>query len=188
MKKDPFNLIVTHYPGYDNYVVVREKLRKVLEDSRIVDTSQSIILLLVNDPYAAVEKLRSSDISSSPILRIIPVDAVTDVFVDRIKDAVHEVFQKKASPNETFKIKIDGRVYKRGEGEVERIHRSEAIDYIAKGLDNPVNLDNPDWLIYIKTLRIYRATELASITVCRPSQILSFAPRDVEVEEFGKES
>ncbi|MGC9186988.1 MAG: hypothetical protein ACP5GN_04810 [Fervidicoccaceae archaeon] len=187
MRKDPFNLIVTHFPGYDNYVVVREKLKKVLEDSRIVDTSQSVILLLVNDPYESVEKLRKSELSSSPVLRVIPVDAVTDVFVDRIRDAVHEIFRRKASPSETFKIKIDGRVYRRGEGEIERIHRSEAIDFIAKGLDNPVNLNEPDWLIYIKTLRMYRATELASITICRPSQIISFAPREEGGEEVGKE-
>lgn len=180
-------MIITHYPGYDNYVVVREKLRKILEDSRIIDTSQSIILLLVSDPYEAVEKLRNSELSSSPVLRIIPVDAVTDVFVDRIREAVHSVFFKKASKNESFKIKIDGRIYRRGEGEVEKIHRSEAIEFIARGLDNPVNLDNPDWLIYIKTLRLYRATELASITVCRPSQIISFAPKEEEGKSIEEE-
>ncbi|MEM0021452.1 MAG: THUMP domain-containing protein [Fervidicoccaceae archaeon] len=184
MRREPFNLIVTHYPGYDNYVVAREKLKKVLDNARIVDTSQSIILLIVDDPYAAIEKIKSSEeMSSSPILRVIPVDAVTDVFVDRIREVVHEIFRRKASPNDTFKIKIDGRVYKREEGEVARIHRNEAIELIAHGIDNPVDLDYPDWLIYIKTLRLYRATELSSITICRRDQILSFAPKEEEVEK-----
>lgn len=184
MRKDPFNLIVTHYPGYDNYIVVREKLRKVIEDAKIIDTSQSVILLLAVDPYEAVEKIKNSqEFSSSPILRVIPVDAVTDVFVDRIKEAVHDIFKMKAHAGESFRIKIDGRVYKRGQGEVVRLHRSEAIEFIAQGLDNPVNLEKPDWLIYIKTLRLYRATELASITVSRPEQILSFAPKEQVVED-----
>lgn len=182
MRKEPFNLIITHYPGYDNYVVVREQLKNLFDSIKIVDTSQSIILAIVDDPYSAVERIKSSGIKETPILRVIPVDAVTDVFVDRIKQAVHELIEKKVKPEETFKIKIDGRVYRRGEGSVERIHRDEAIKMIAENIHNPVNLKNPDWLVYVKTLRIYRSTELASISVCRPWNIISFAPKEDYIE------
>ncbi len=177
MRKQPFNLIVTHYPGYDNFVVARSQLHEILEDMRVVDSSQSIMLILVKDPYEAIEKIRSSGLKDTPILRVIPVDNVVDVYVDRIAKSVHELLLSKSKPNESFMIKIDGKVYKYSNGEITRIHRSEAIDIIAKGIDRPVNLSSPDWLVYIKTVRMYRATELAAVTVCRPNQILSFSSR-----------
>ena len=178
MVKEPFNLIITHYPGYDNFVVVREQLRSLLDDIRIIDTSQSIILALVKDSYASVDLIKESGLSETPILRVIPVDKIVDVYVDRVAESVKSLVNEKIGEKESFMIKIDGRLYERIEDAVKRLHKSEAISIIADGINRPVNLNAPDWLIYIKTVRLYRVTELATVTVCKPNYILSFAPKE----------
>jgi len=174
--REPFNLIVTHYPGYDNYSVARHQLTEALERYEIVDTSQSIMLLLVDNPYRAVEVLKERIPRDTPILRIIPVDAVVDVYVERIGPVARDVlYRKSSSSTETFMLRVDGRLYRRSDGDVVRLHTSEAIEYIASFIDRPVNLKNPNWIIYVKVVKLYRTTELASITVARPDQIVSFA-------------
>nr|WP_148683641.1 THUMP domain-containing protein [Fervidicoccus fontis] len=178
VRREPFNLIITHYPGYDNFVVAREQIKNIIENIRIVDTSQSIILAIVDEPYATIEKIKSLELKETPILRIIPVDRVTDIFVDRVKEVIHELFNTKVKKEETFKIKLDGHLYKRQEGSIEKIHKDEAIKILAEGLENPVNLKSPSWLVYVKTLRMYKATELASITVTKPENIISLAPKE----------
>ncbi len=176
--KEPFNIIITHYPGYDNFSMAREQLREILEEIRIIDTGQSIILAKVKDPYEAVKIIRDSGLRETPILRVIPVDRVTDIYVDRVAEAVRELLLGKSKPEESFKIKIDGHLYALREDVSERLHKDEAIKIIAEGIDRPVDLRNPDWLVYVKAVRLYRVTELASVTVCRPPDILSFAPRE----------
>jgi len=176
LPKDPFNLIITHYPGYDNFVVTREQLFDAIENLRIIDSSQSIILALVDNPYEAARIISEKITGDTPILRVIPVDAVLDVYVDRIAPVARDIlYRKSADKTETFKIKIDGKLYRRDDGEITRLHTNEAIDYIASFIDRPVNLSEPDWIIYIKTIKLYRVTELASLTVCHPNEIISYA-------------
>ena len=179
MNRKPFNLIVTHYPGYDNFIVVKNQLHEILDDIRVVDSSQSILLALVNDPYKAVDIIRNSGLKDTPILRVIPVDEVVDVYVDRVADVSRKLLMEKSREGESFRIRLDGKLYEYANGEVRRLHRDEAIRIIAKDIDRPVNLTSPDWIIYIKVLKMYRVTELASVTVCRPDQILSFSRRGV---------
>ena len=175
MPRDPFNLIITHYPGYDNYIVARQQLAQVLPEITIVDTSQSLILAQVPNPYEAVEVLKREIKGDTPLLRIIPVDAVVDVYIDRVAPKAREILHSKSRPGESFAIKLDGRLYAREGMETRRLRTQEAIEMIAEGIERPVNLSNPHWLVYIKVIRLYRVTELASITVARPFQIHSYA-------------
>jgi tRNA acetyltransferase TAN1 len=170
-----FNLIVTNYPGYDNYVLAKTQLQQALENIQIIDSRQSLMLILVDDPYRSIEIIREKIRGETPLLRVIPVDAITDVYVDRVAKAVKEVFSSKVPKDNTFKVEIDGRLFMSKEGEVIPLHTMEAIEQIASLIDNPVNVRNPDYLVYIKTLRLYRVTELATITVCKPNQILRYA-------------
>ncbi len=175
MNRKPFNLIVTHYPGYDNFVVVKNQLNDVLGEIRVVDSSQSILLALVDDPYKAVERIKNSGLKDTPILRVIPVDEVVDVYVDRVAEVSRRLLLSKSSEGESFRIRLDGRLYEYANGEIRKLHRDEAIRIIARDIDRPVNLTSPDWIIYVKVIKMYRVTELASITVCKPNQILSFS-------------
>jgi len=168
-------LIVTHYPGYDNYSVARHQVAEVLERATVVDSGPSIFFLLVDDPYKAVSLLREKLPRETPILRVVPVDAVVDVFVDRVGATARDVLYSKSKPEEAFAVKLDGRLYARSEGSVKRLSTMEAVVRIASYIERPVRLKNPDWLVYVKTVKLYRTTELASITVARPQDILSFA-------------
>lgn len=178
MQKRPkilFNLIITHYPGYDNYVLARNQLQQVLSDIQIIDSRQSLMLAYVDDPYKSIEIIRERIRGETPLLRVIPVDAITDVYIDRVAKKVIELFYSKASKDHSFKIEIDGKLFINKEGEVIPLHTIEAIEQIASLIDNPVNVKNPDYLIYIKTIKLYRVTELAAITVCKPNEILRYS-------------
>ncbi|MEM1619339.1 MAG: THUMP domain-containing protein [Fervidicoccaceae archaeon] len=180
MKRAPFNLIVTHYPGYDNYVAARHQLFDVLGRAMVVDdTSYSIMLLLVDDPYEAVEKIKRDLPVATPVLRVVPVDAVVDVYVDRVGPAARDkLYEKSRDERETFAVRVDGRLYERGEGGViVRLSTPEAVRAVASYIDRPVNLSSPDWLVYVKTVRMYKSTNLAAVTVARPDQIFSSVKR-----------
>jgi len=170
-----FNLIVTHYPGYDNYVIVRSQLQQVLERVEIVDSHQSLILARVDDPYKSVEVIRERIRGETPILRVIPVDSVTDVYVDRVAAKVKELFDAKVPANSSFKVEIDGRLFAMKEGEIVPLHTREAIEIIAGLISNPVDVKNPDFLAYVKTVKLYRVNDFAAVTVCKPSSILRYA-------------
>lgn len=169
-----FNMIITHYPGYDNYVLARTQLQQALENMQIIDSRQSLMLIRVDDPYKSIEIIREKIRGETPILRVIPVDAITDVYIDRVAKTVKEIFYSKVPRDSSFKIEIDGRLFMSKEGEVIPLHTIEAIEHIASFIDNPVNVRNPEYIVYIKTMRLYRVTELATITICKPNQILRY--------------
>lgn len=174
MRRPTFNLIITHLPGYDNYVTVLDQLKRVLGDELvIVDTRQSIVLARVNDPYEAAERLVHGLPKATPVLRIIPVDEVTDAYVHRIAEVVRKLVSKRVPEGASFKIVLDGHPYDVVEGGAAIMHRSEAVKIIAEGIDRRVDLSNPDWVVYVKVLRLYGTTELAAVTVCPPDKIIS---------------
>lgn len=155
--------------------MARNQLQQVLPDLRVIDSQQSLFLAVVSDPYDAVKLIRERITGNTPMLRVIPVDAVTSVDIAEVAQAVHDVFYRKASREDSFKVEVDGRLYAVEEGRRRLLHTREAIEYIASFIDNPVRLKDPDYLVYIKTLRVYGALPLAAITVCRPSDIIRYA-------------
>jgi len=48
----------------------------------------------------------------------------------------------------------------------------DAIRIIAEGIDRKVNLEHPDKVVYIRTIRV-KGEDYASITICPPDKILS---------------
>lgn len=168
-----FNLIVTHEPGYENYVLARAQIRDILgSDMRVVDTSQSIMLLRVSDPFEAVRRISEELPGSTPVLRVVPVEEVVEPTVQRVAGTV-ERLASKIPEGETFKIRIDGHLYDDKGGVWERVSRREAIDVIAERVDRPVNLSEPQWLVYVKVVRLWRGDEFAAVVVARPDQIFS---------------
>ena len=176
-----FNLIVTHEPGYENYLLARSQLYDILGSAlRIVDVSQSIILAMVPDPYDAVRILKDKLPSSTTILRIIPVDIVTEPVVDKVAEAVKKLALERIGKDESFKIRVDGHLYE-DQGETWRLlHKKDSIEKIAAEIDRKVDLSNPTWLIYIKVLKIWRSLEKAAIVVAKPSDIVSMVKRTSE--------
>jgi len=168
-----FNLIVIHEPGVDNYSWVRNYIKQLLGDKvRYVSAYQSVILYLVDEPHTAAKLIRESvGSSSTPIIRVIPVDYVTDPEVGKVVEAVKSL-STKIPPNETFRITLEGHLYRvSGEGFLERMHTIEAIRELASYVDRPVNLDNPQWIIYIRVVKFRRIMRRAAISLLKPEEL-----------------
>lgn len=170
MRKPRFNLIITHEPTYVNYKWARDQLEFMLDNIRIVDTSPSRILAYVDDPYKAVNIIREKIPKDTPILKVIPIDAVTEPYVE---DVAKEVWNRaeKIPGDKTFRITMQGHLYWRSTGL--RARTIDAINYIAEKINRKVKLKEPDWIIYIKVLRVFRYQEVAAITVTPIEYILS---------------
>ncbi len=174
---EAFNLIITHLPTYRNYIVARRQVLDILNKPIIVDVQPNIMFLRVDDPDKAVEAFRRTlEDKDTPILRVIPVDKVVEPYVEEVAEWVKRIFYEKCSENSSFAIRMDGHLYSRDpEKEKGWLPRDEAIKIIASQIDNPVNLSDPQCLVYIKIVQLYGYTELASLTIGPPSRILSIA-------------
>lgn len=163
----PFNLIVTHLPGWPNARDAERHLEWLLDDVEIVHRAPNILMARVPSPKDAVERLRRSLPASTPILRVIPVDAVAYPRVTDVKKTVHSLMER--VPGGSYAIKLDGHLY---DEEGELMHKVDSIRLIADGIDRRVDLSNPNVLVYIKIVR-YRRSRLAAIYVGSPRGILS---------------
>ncbi len=148
----------------------REAIRQlegVIEGFKVVGYWQSIIYGLVNEPLEAVEAARKSLPKNTPILRIIPIDDAVKPYIDAVKRSVHRLLSK--WPEGAVAVRIDGYIMDES-GRI--MHRRDAAIAIMEGVERPVNLKNPDVLIYIKVTRLGRG-RVAAIYVGPPRGILS---------------
>ncbi|MCE4609380.1 MAG: THUMP domain-containing protein [Desulfurococcales archaeon] len=162
----PFNLIVSHLPGYDEKREAMKHLRWLLDDVEIVESRPNLLLAKVEDPIDAVERLKRSLPKHTTILRVIPVMEVTYPNVENVRDVIHKLLKGREG---SFAIKLDGHLY---DSEGRMMHKVDSITVIADGIDLPVNLSNPDILVYIKIVK-YRRNYLAALYVGSPEGILS---------------
>ncbi len=163
-----FNLIVSHVPGWDMKRRALDELRRVLGwDMDVVERQPNLIFLRVPDADRAVEKLRSELPEDTVILRVVPVYRVVDPNLDAVKSVVKDLLLM--APDGSFAVKVDGYIV---DGEGRRMSRMDAAARIADGIDRPVNLDNPDVLVYVKVVRV-RGRYRAAVYVGAPRGILS---------------
>lgn len=166
-----FNIILTHEQGLDNYRFIISRLRRTGLDYVVVDKGPSIILLRVGNPYEAVEKLKEY-ISEIPVVyRVIPIDSIVDPYVEIVAEKSKELAEVKIPIDKTFRITLHGRLYWR-ETRLPA-HTMDAIRVIASGIDRPVSLTKPDYVVYIRSIKLYHRRRYATITVTPPSSILS---------------
>ncbi|MEM4718184.1 MAG: hypothetical protein QXE81_05440, partial [Desulfurococcaceae archaeon] len=52
-------------------------------------------------------------------------------------------------------------------------HTMDAIRVIANGIDRQVSLTKPDYVVYIRSIKLYHRRRYATITVTSPYHILS---------------
>ncbi len=162
----PFNLIISHLPGYPEKKEAMKHLQWLLDDIEFVESRPNLLLAKVPDPLDAVARLKRSLPEHTPILRIVPVLRVAYPSVEQVRNVVHDMLKDK---NGSFAIRLDGHLY---DSEGRMMHKTDSIEVIADGLDLPVNLKNPEILVYIKIVR-YRRNYLAAIYVGSPDNILS---------------
>lgn len=166
-----FNIVITHEQGFDNYRFILSRLRRTGLDFTVVDKGPSVILLKVDDPYKAVETLRNY-VSEIPIVyRVVPVDAVVDPYVEVVAKVAKELADQRIPLNKTFRVTLHGRLYW---AETRLPARTmDAIRVIASGINRPVSLVNPDYVVYIRSIKLYYRRRYAAVTVAQPSMILS---------------
>ncbi len=173
-----FNLIVSHEPGRNFSRRALREVQAVLGRVTVFDTPQSLLLLRVDNPFHAVELLRERLPEDTVVLRVIPLDRVVEPLLSRVRDVVHELFRAKVPRGASYAIRLEGHLYtKRANGELRRLHKIEAIRVIADGIDNPVNLRNPDYLVLVRVVRVYRATYYAGVMVAPPDYVFSTVKR-----------
>lgn len=166
-----FNLIVTHEPGRDNYRYVLSVLRDIVPDLVLVDNGPAVLLFRSSDPYSVVKKLSENREKLNIIYRVIPVDATTNAYVEDVAVEVLKLVDKKIPRDKTYRITLRGRLYWK-ETKLPA-HSLDAIKFIAEKIDRKVSLVKPDYVVYIRSLRLYRNRRVAAITVTTPDNILS---------------
>jgi len=163
-----FNLIISHLPGgFAKKEAIMELRRILRDDVDIVATEPNLIFARVRDPDEAVRALKDGLGEFSTILRVVPVYRVVDPNIDAVKSAVDDLLVMAGEGS--FAVRIDG--YLR-DSDGRLMHKSDAIARIADGIERPVDLRNPDILVYVKVVRI-RHRYSAAIYVGPPELIIS---------------
>lgn len=185
-----FNLIVIHEPGPDNWRWARNQLRQLLGvEGKILTSYQSVMLYFVEgDPHQVADKLRESlRGGGTPIIRVIPVDYVVNPYLDEVIEAVKNIAVK-IPQNESFRITLQGHLMSvDSEGRKTMMHSIDSIREIAKYVDRPVNLEKPDWVIFIKVVKVLRGRRVAAVSLLKPQELINL--RDfTHAEEQGEEA
>lgn len=122
------------------------------------------------DPFLMAKYLRDlwnrELIEIRYLLRLIPVDCVLNSELNEIKSRATSLFaflekNKKIDRKDTFRITVEKR-------HCNSIRTGDIIGVIAKEVSNPVDLDNPKWIILIEILG-----KVTGISVLEPDQIFS---------------
>jgi len=164
-------LIVTHEPGPYNYRYALRALRQIIGDFQVVDSSYSIILLRVDDPYKAVEAFRASGANPGVIYRIIPVDTVLDPYVEVVAEEARKLALQRIPVDKTYRVTVHGRLYWR-ETRLPA-HTMDVIKLVAEGISRKVSLNNPDYIVYIRSVRLYYRRRYAALSVTEAKNIIS---------------
>jgi tRNA acetyltransferase TAN1 len=168
-----FNLVVIHEPGIDNYSWVRNYVRQLLGDRvEYVSSYQSVILYRVDDPRNAAKVIKESLAGrSTPIIKVIPADYVVDPDITKVSEVVKELASK-IPPNETFRITLEGHLFRTDEeGFVSELGTLESIRELAKYIDRPVDLENPQWVVYVRVVRYHRVMKKAVVSLLKPEDL-----------------
>ncbi len=166
-----FNLMITHEPGPENYRYVLSVLRDLLGNYRVVDAGTAVILVKVDDPYEAVKELSKHRGELSIIYRVIPIDKVVDPYVEDVAEEAAKLAEEKIPRDKTYRVSLRGRLYWK-ETRMPA-HTMDAIKIIAEKINRIVSLTHPDYVVYIRSVRLYHRRRVAAITVTTPDNILA---------------
>jgi len=166
-----FNIIITHEPGLDNYRFIVSRLRRTGLEHVVVDKGPSVILIRVSDPYQAIETLREPLKDIPVIYRVIPVDTVVDPYVELVASKARELAESKIPQDKTFRVTLHGRLYW-AETRLPA-HTIDAVRVIANGINRAVSLTNPDYVVYVRSVKLYHRRRYAAITVTTPEKIIT---------------
>ncbi|WP_448579367.1 hypothetical protein [Thermosphaera sp.] len=165
-----FNLMITHEPGLDNYRFVIGSLRSLIRDYQVVDKGPCVILIKVPDPYQAIEDLRSLVKEAPMVYRVIPIDMVVDPYVEEVAEKAGKLALTRIPSDKTYRVTLHGRLYWRDTRMP--AHSMDAIRVIAERIDRQVSLSHPDYVVYVRSVKLYHRRRYATITVTTPEKII----------------
>ncbi len=165
-----FNLVITYEIGRENLEWVFSQLNSCIGTNYIVvKVRPSMILLKVEDPYDVWFKIKSCLYNhDTPIHRVIPVDEVLDPLIDRVKNKAREYAIKRIPEDATYRITLHGKLYTLdSNGRLVKLSSLEAIKIIASEIHRRVDLKNPDWVVYIRTVPVAKWFIVAILSVAK---------------------
>ncbi len=172
MPRQEFNLIVTYEPGPGNDRYAISIIREIIGDAVYVDSGGGVLVFRVPDPYEAVRKIRERGGEIGVIYRVIPVDATAKPFVEDVAEEAWRLSEK-IPRDASYRIVLHGRLYWRETKQP--AHSRDVVLYIAEKIDRRVDLENPEYVVYIRSLKLYYRRRVAAVTVTETSNIVSLA-------------
>jgi tRNA acetyltransferase TAN1 len=98
----------------------------------------------------------------------VPVDAVVDPLIDRIAEKAQQLALARIPENATYRVTLHGKVFTLDDkNRLVRIHSIDAIRVIAEKINRKVDLNNPEWVVYIRTINIRRWSAVTAISVAK---------------------
>jgi tRNA acetyltransferase TAN1 len=97
------------------------------------------------------------------LLKMEPLDRIVELELDVILEIFHELIKEvPITPDQSFKVELKKRS--------SSISQHDFIKYIAELLPNPVNLENPDYILKVELLGRY-----AGLAILTADQVLSLS-------------
>lgn len=154
-----FNIVVTYETGSENlrwaFAQITECIGNIYTVHRV---GPSMIIMKVSDPYGVWFNLKRCLYGKdTPIHRVIPVDEVVEPLVDRVALKAKDYALARIPADATYRVTLHGKLFRTDErGRLIKVPSDEAIKAIAAYIDRKVNLRNPDWVVYVRTIAVRR--------------------------------
>ena len=107
--------------------------------------------------------------SGIPVIKVIPVDRVSRAEIKAVRGAVREV-ARRIPEGSTFRVTLQGYVDREESGYLVELSSDEAVREIAEEVDRPVNLTKPDWVVYVRVIKV-GFTKVAAISLLKPEEL-----------------
>ncbi|MEM3980006.1 MAG: THUMP domain-containing protein, partial [Ignisphaera sp.] len=117
----------------------------------------------------------------TPIHRVIPIDVVVDPLLNKVVKIATEYALRRIPENETYRVTLHGRLYTVDErGRLVKVPSLDAVRAIAQDINRKVNLKNPQWVVYVRSLSVQRWRTVVAISVAR-----AFVFKNIRFNEVG---
>lgn len=151
------------------------ELVELLGSVYVMAKQRSLLIVKTKiNPYKAISILKENlEPTYTNILKVIPVDDISPPYLNQVAEKVWKLARDKIREDESFRITLQGRLYKLLEdGTLKRLRTIDSIRGLAENIDRRVDLENPDKIVYVRVVKI-RGEDFATITICTPNDILS---------------